>query len=161
MHLTWRDKILFTTCMILYILIIIRRVFWNFHRVYHTEATGFICRSNYYINFNIPVVQYNHTMKHILTIHLHCIIEGTLVSIILLKFVLQKHLGPPQSYFCLIGCFTVLCSVPWPLNRREARVNLVLLPSLFFTFNWSFWQACQHENCIICAWKAGRFLTEH
>ena len=43
MHLTSRDKFLFTTCIILYILMIIRRVFWsyfelkfwNFQQVYH------------------------------------------------------------------------------------------------------------------------------
>ena len=42
-----------------------------------------------------------------------------------------------------IGRFTVVCSVPWPLNRSKAGGDLVLLQTfLFFICKWSCSRAC-------------------
>ena len=58
-----------------------------------------------------------------------------------------------------IGHFTVVCSVPWPLNRSEAGRDLVLLKTflLFICKSW-YSHANKPVNMIIYIWKTRRFV---
>ena len=60
-----------------------------------------------------------------------------------------------------IGHFTVVCSVPWPLNRSEAGRDLVLLKTflLFICKSW-YSHANKLVNMIIYIWKTRRFVTK-
>ena len=49
-----------------------------------------------------------------------------------------------------MGHFTVVCSVPWPLNRSEAGGNLVFLQTLLlFTYKLWYSHANKPVNMII------------
>ena len=61
----------------------------------------------------------------------------------------------------LTGFFTVVCSVPWPLNRSEAEHDLVLLQaSLPFMCKSRHSHANKPVIIITCIGKVGRFVTE-
>ena len=60
-----------------------------------------------------------------------------------------------------IDHFTVVCSVPWPLNRSEAGGDLVLLQAflLYMCKSW-YSHANKPVNMIIYIWKTRRFVTK-
>ena len=70
-----------------------------------------------------------------------------------------KHFKIQQV--ALIGNFTVVCSVPWPLNWSEAGADLVLLQTflLFMCKSW-YSHAYKPVNMIIYKWKTRRFVTK-
>ena len=59
-----------------------------------------------------------------------------------------------------IGHFTVVCLVPWPLNRRKAGGDLVLLQTclLFKCKSW-YSHANKSVNMTIYIWKKRRFVA--
>ena len=52
-------------------------------------------------------------------------------------FPINLHRCWPREWIHSLGHFTVVCLVPWPLNRSEAGGDLVLLQTLFFICKWS------------------------
>ena len=58
---------------------------------------------------------------------------------------------------CQIGHFTVVCSVPWPLNRRKAGGDLVMLQT-FLVFMCKSWYSHANKpvNMVINIWKTRR-----
>ena len=63
--------------------------------------------------------------------------------------------------FMLIDPFTVVCSVPWHLNRSQAGGDLVLLQT-FFLFKCESWYSYANYpvNMISYVWKTRRFVTK-
>ena len=62
----------------------------------------------------------------------------------------------------VIGQFTVVCSVPWSLNRSEAGGDLVLLQTFLLLMCNKSWYSHANKpvNMIIYIWKARRFVTK-
>ena len=61
----------------------------------------------------------------------------------------------------LIDHFTVVCSVPWPLNISAAGGDLVLSHTLLlFTSKSWYSHANNPVNMIIYIWKTRRFVTK-
>ena len=61
-----------------------------------------------------------------------------------------------------IDHFTVVCSVPWPLNRSEAGGDLVLLQTFLLIFMCKSWYSHANKpvNMIVYIWKTRRFVTK-
>ena len=57
---------------------------------------------------------------------------GKNIIIIIIIILLFVHVALTLLENDTIGRFTVVCSVPWPLNGSKAGSDLVLLQTLFF-----------------------------
>ena len=92
--------------------------------------------------------------------HISYILLGILQMKTLHGFVWDISKFSKGNYYMTTGHFTVVCFVPWPLNRRETGGDLVLLQTclLFKCKSW-YSHANKPVNMTIYIWKTRRFVA--